>query len=152
MDNYNDIFISYSRKDLELVRTIKTEIEQATGARCWMDLEDIESGTPLFTQTIINGIEECKVFLFMRSIHSQESKYAMLELSYANEDALCSHVIILNIDDSKMTKEFRFLYSLTDTINWNDQLQHDKLLFDIRRWTGTEEGYYSAELSWYYRC
>ena len=52
-----DVFISYSRKDLERVKAIKAEIEQATGARCWMDLEGIESGVPHFTQAIIDGIE-----------------------------------------------------------------------------------------------
>lgn len=34
-----EIFISYSRKDLERVKSIKEEIEQITGAERWMDLE-----------------------------------------------------------------------------------------------------------------
>ena len=34
-----EIFISCSRKDLEKVKAIKAEIEKATGAECWMDLE-----------------------------------------------------------------------------------------------------------------
>ena len=133
-----DVFISYSRSDLDKVKAIKTEIERATGANCWMDLEDIESGVPRFTKTIIDGIEQCQVFLFMRSEQSQESKYALLELNYASEDA-ARHVVILNIDDSRMTKEFRFLYSLTDTIDWNNQPQREKLFRDIRKWSGKAE-------------
>ena len=134
-----DIFISYSRKDLEQVKAIKSKIELATGAKCWMDLEGIESGAPRFTKAIIDGIEQSQVFLFMRSAQSQASKYALLELNYANDDVSGNHVVIVNIDDSKMTKEFSFLYKLTDTINWNDLPQREKLFRDIRRWIGKLE-------------
>jgi len=130
-----DVFISYSRSDLDKVKAIKTEIEQATGVSCWMDLEGIESGVPRFTKAIIDGIELCDVFLFMRSEQSQNSKYALLELNYANEEPE-KHVVIVNIDNSRMVKEFRFLYSLTDTIDWNNQPQREKLFRDIRKWTG----------------
>ena len=130
-----DIFISYSRRDLDKVKAVKADIERLTGAKCWMDLEGIESGTPRFTQAIIDGIERCKVFLFMRSQHSQASKYALLELNYASDQST-SHVVIVNIDDSEMAKEFQFLYSLTDTIDWNNKPQQEKLLRDLRRWVG----------------
>ena len=36
-----DVFISYSRANLEKVKSIKAEIERSTGVRCWMDLEGI---------------------------------------------------------------------------------------------------------------
>lgn len=135
MEKGYDVYISYSHKDLERVEAIKMEIEQVTGARCWMDLEDIESGVPYF----IDGIELCKVFLFIRSKQSQKSKYAIQKISDASEDPLVSHVVIVNIDNSEMTKEFRFLYRLTDTIDWRDHSQHDKLLFDIKRWLENEK-------------
>lgn len=140
-----DVFISYSRKDLQKVQQIKDEIEAATDGRCWMDLNGIESGAVQFTSDIINGIKECRVFLFMLSIHSQHSEFALRELHFAYNKAKENKkkVVIVNIDKCKMTDEFSFMYGLTDTINWHDIPQHDKLIRDINRWT---EGNDSARL------
>ena len=80
-----DIFISYSRSDLDVVRRIKEEIEAATGQECWMDLNSIESGSPQFEEAIVKAIDDCKVFLFMLSESSQNSKYALKELDYAGD-------------------------------------------------------------------
>lgn len=44
MEHY-DIFIRYSRHDLENVKEVMAGIEQSTTARCWMDLDGIEGGT-----------------------------------------------------------------------------------------------------------
>ena len=131
--NKCNVFISYSRLDYEKVKVIAKEIESKTNCRCWMDLEGIESGAPRFTEFIINGIEQCDVFLFMRSEHSQISKYALLELNYATEENQ-KHVVIVSIDSCKMTKEFRFLYGLSDMIEWKVIQQRGKLLRDIRKW------------------
>jgi hypothetical protein len=43
METKYDVFISYSRKDLELVKEIKAEIDCLVGIDCWMDLDVIES-------------------------------------------------------------------------------------------------------------
>lgn len=48
-----DIFISYSRKDIDLVKQIKGEIEKSIGVQCWMDITGIESGSPRFTKDIV---------------------------------------------------------------------------------------------------
>jgi hypothetical protein len=54
-ENKHDIFISYSRHDLERVKAIKQDVELTTGASCWMDLEGIESGEQ-FEKVIISAI------------------------------------------------------------------------------------------------
>lgn len=134
-----EIFISYSRWNLEQVKAIKTEIEQATGAECWMDLNAIESGAAQFTQDIVDGINTCPVFLFMLSKESQDSKFALRELNFAMKKAekdKQKHVVIVNIDDCEMCDEFDFMYGLTDTIAWGNQPQKEKLLRDVRRWLG----------------
>ena len=71
-----EIFISYSRWNLDEVKAIKEKIEQETYASCWMDLNAIESGATQFTQDIVDGIKTCPVFLFMLSAKSQESSRA----------------------------------------------------------------------------
>lgn len=132
-----DIFISYSRKDLELVHSIKQDIEQATGCNCWMDLNGIESGAIQFTNDIVEGIKRCRVFLFMLSTHSQYSEFALRELHFAYGKAKENKkkVVIVNIDNCKKTDEFSFMYGLTDTINWNDRPQYNKLIRDLNKWT-----------------
>jgi len=132
-----EVFISYSRKDLSIVEKIKNEIEQSTGQECWMDLTGIESGSEMFVDAILEGIEDCKVFLFMLSENSQISEYAMKELKYAYKKSRKDpnkHVVIININHCEINNRFDFEYGLTDIIDWHDTLQCSKLLRDLMKW------------------
>lgn len=132
-----EIFISYSRSNLDTVTSIKSVIERKTGEKCWMDLNAIESGSPQFTQNIVDGINTCSVFLFMLSKESQTSEFALKELNFAMKKAKKDeqrHVVIVNIDGCEMCDEFDFMYGLTDTIAWKDKPQKEKLLKDMTRW------------------
>ena len=51
----NEVFISYSRKDYEIVRKVKDSIDKELGIDCWMDLDGIESGDQ-FKEVIISAI------------------------------------------------------------------------------------------------
>lgn len=130
----HDIFISYSRKNLNRVKVIKEEIEQEIGRECWMDLNDIESGDLHFPKAIADGIIACKIFLFMRSKESQLSKFALKELKFAEEKN--KKFVIIHIDDSPLEDDFQFLYGLADTISWNDTPQREKLFRDLKRILG----------------
>ena len=134
-----DIFISYSRKDIELVKQIKQGIERSIGVQCWMDLNGIESGNPHFTKEIIDGINNCKVFLFMLSKQSQESEFALKEIKHAYKKRKTHgiNVVMINIDGCELTDEFDFDYGDADTILWSNEPQRDKLIRDLRIWTGS---------------
>ena len=129
-----EIFISYSRKDINLVKPIKDEIETSLEVSCWIDLEGIESGSSKFDEVIISGINECSVFLFMLSSNSQSSEFALNELEFARTKN--KKVVIVNIDGCAMVDSFRFRYNRMDIIAWNDRAQHDKLMRDLAKWTG----------------
>lgn len=132
-----DIFISYSRWNLDKVKAIKEDIEKATGVDCWMDLNAIESGSSQFTQDIVDGINGCRVFLFMLSKESQVSEFALRELNLAVKKAKTDkqkHVVIVNLDGCEMTDEFYLIYGLSDLIMWKDKPQRDKLIRDLMRW------------------
>jgi hypothetical protein len=77
-----EIFLSYSRRDLEQVKAIKDELEQATGVNCWMDLDGIESGEQ-FVNVIIFAINRSDALLFMMSEASMQSEWALDELDFA---------------------------------------------------------------------
>ncbi len=81
------IFISYKRVDKERVFAIKNIIEQATGMKCWIDLDGIESDAQ-FVDVIMNAIDDCEVFLFMRSaehnkITNHRTDWTIREVNYA---------------------------------------------------------------------
>ena len=80
------IFISYKRVDKERVFAIKDGIEQAIGEKCWIDLDGIESDAQ-FVAKIMTAIDQCDVFLFMRSnahnkIVDLETDWTYRELNY----------------------------------------------------------------------
>lgn len=135
-----DIFISYCRRDIEKVKRIKQEIEAETLAQCWMDLEGIESGNPKFTKIIVRAINSCPIFLFMLSEASQQSENALKELDFAydkyHEEG--KKVVIVYIEPCKMNDEFKFDYQKADTIDWQNPLQREKLIRDLKVWTNYE--------------
>ena len=128
-----EIFISYSRKDLDKVIAIKDEIDHELGINCWMDLDGIESGEE-FEDVIISAINSHEIFLFMLSPNSMESKYALKELTFA--ELKDKHIVLIYIVPCKMTDRFAFRYSITDTIDWNNSLQHNKLIDNLHKWLG----------------
>lgn len=128
-----EIFISYSRKDFEKVKAIKNEIDSELGIKCWMDLDGIESGEQ-FENKIIAAIKDHDTMLFMLSTNSMNSPYALKELKFAQLKK--KRVVLVYIESCEMSDEFLFNYSMYDTIEWSNPLQHDKLLMNLRKWFG----------------
>ena len=71
-----DIFISYSRRDIGLVKQIKEEIEKSIGIHCWMDINGIESGSPRFTKDLEYGLSS----LILVDANSQMSLISCMAL------------------------------------------------------------------------
>lgn len=130
------IFISYSRKDFDKVKAIKDEIDRELGIKCWMDLDGIESGEQ-FENKIISAIKDHDTMLFMLSANSMNSIYALKELKFAQLKK--KRVILVYIESCQMSDEFLFNYSMYDTVEWANSLQHDKLLKNLRQWFGSTQ-------------
>lgn len=127
-----DIFISYSRKNKNIVLPIKEEIERTLGLRCWIDLSDIPCGSENFKRNVIPGIKQTRVaFLFFLSAESQASEYAIKEIGFASKRAN-KRVILIRINDDEMTDEFYFDFQNADIIDWRVPEQKKKLLHDLR--------------------
>ena len=129
----NDIFISYSRRNLKAVTPIKEELE-SLGFSCWMDLEGIESGSEEFTRHITDAINGSKAVLFFLSAASQASEWSLKELRFAKEKG--KHTVVVRFNDAAMTDAFIFNFGGDDNIDWRDHNQKSKLLRDLARWTG----------------
>lgn len=132
----NEIFISYSRKDIDKVKAIKEEIEQATFAKCWMDLDGISYDSPDFADVIVKAIDETLVFVFMLSEHSQKSRIAIGEITLAQKKK--KHISIVNIDKCEMSDKFTILYSQHNLCDYSNNNQKEKLFNEICTWLGRE--------------
>ena len=128
------IFISYSRSDLDAVKPIKEELE-ASGFSCWIDLEGIESGSDDFKKIVIPAIRQSKVFLFFLSNSSQQSENALKEIRFAKKRG--KKPVLVRINDDQLTDESEFDFGDTDIIDWRKPEQKGKLLADLRRWTAS---------------
>ena len=74
------------------VITIKEEIEQATFAKCWMDLDGISYDSPDFADVIVKAIDDAPVFVFMLSEHLDNGNHvkgcAVLRKTWSQADSL----------------------------------------------------------------
>lgn len=130
-----DIFISYSRKDIQLAKQIKAEIEQSTSANCWMDLNGIESGEQ-FDEKIIYAIENSPVFLFLLSENSMQSKWTKKEINYANNTK--KKIVPININECTPKGWYLFYFGGIDIISYSSLEQKKKLMRDLTSWCNIE--------------
>ena len=135
------IFISYKRVDKDRVFAIKDGIEQATRAKCWIDLDGIESNAQFVTK-IVGAIDECDVFIFMRSkehnkITNHNTDWTIREVNYALEEH--KNIVIVNLDNTPMPKWFKFMFPNKQEIDATDPDKLNRLNDDLCRWLGTAE-------------
>lgn len=105
MDYKYDIYICYSRKDLEFARII-TRIIESGGYSCFVDYNGIYSGDD-FAKRIIGAIESCSIFVFLQSENANQSLWVQKELSYALR--LGKTILPIHIDDSIAKREIMFM-------------------------------------------
>jgi WD40 repeat protein len=77
-----DVFISYSRTDIEFVQRIASSLEEH-GKSAWVDAEGI-SDAEVFPRAIRSAIEESDAFLFVITPASVASGYCEQEVTYAS--------------------------------------------------------------------
>jgi TPR repeat protein len=130
------IFISYKRVDKEKVFQIKEQIEAAIDAKCWIDMDGIESDAQ-FVTVIMKAIEACDVVLFMySSVHNQitdyENDWTIREIRYASKKK--KHIVFVNLDGSILNDYFEFMYVEKQQVNALDPNAINRLIADIKVW------------------
>ena len=133
MEQKHDIFISYSRRDLQQIITIRDELKEGLGIDSWIDLKGIESGEQ-FVNVIIKAIDEAKVVLFMISEASMQSEYTKKEVMYAKN--IGKKVVPVVIDDSSLSGWFLFEFGIVDYVDIHDPNQKQKFHENLRSWLG----------------
>ena len=129
------IFISYKRVDKERVFAIKNGIEQATGEKCWIDLDGIESDAQ-FDHVIINAINRCDVFLFMYStVHANidtTNDWTIREINFAK--AKGKRIVFINLDNAPLIDWFLLYYANYQQIDATDAEKLKYLYKDLCTW------------------
>ncbi len=99
------IFISYSRRDVEVVNHIVGKIEDA-GISVWIDRDDIKSGKTWRVQ-IVQAIDACDAFVLLLSSNSAVSDNVRKEIDLAQDSGRT--VFIMRLDSvAKLPAEMRY--------------------------------------------
>lgn len=133
--NKYDIFVSYSRTDMDVVNRLVGDIHEKTNARCWVDWNGIESGDQ-FVDVIINAIDKVDTVLFVLSDNSMASEFARREIDYARNTG--KKIVPVVVDGGKLRGWFLFFFGSVDYIDIKVPMQYDKLLRNIGDWYGSE--------------
>jgi hypothetical protein len=99
-----DIFISYSRRDTEIVNKFVTALTQA-GLKIWIDREDIAAGNSWRVQ-IVEAIDTCDAFVLMLSGNSAVSINVQKEVTLAQDSGRSTFVVML--ESVKPPAELRY--------------------------------------------
>ena len=129
---YN-IFVSYSRADIDIVRKLVDDIHTTSNARCWVDWNGIESGEK-FVDVIINAIDTVDTVLFVLSDKSMASDFVKREIDYARNTG--KKIVPVVVDGGKLRGWFLFFFGSIDYIDVKVPMQYDKLLRNIGDWYG----------------
>lgn len=130
------IFISYSRKDQEMVFDIVKRIEHQVGVKCWIDINGIESGQQ-FVDVMMAAIENCEVVVFMMSESSLHSEYVRKEVNYAH--MMKKRIIPVILDGDTLRGWFAFDFGLSDFIVSSNPIHMTKLMIDLNSWFAPDE-------------
>lgn len=128
-----DIFVSYSRADVEIVTKIVNDIHAQTNAKCWIDWKGVESGDE-FVDVIINAIDSVDTVLFMLSESAMKSAYVKKEIDYARNTG--KKIIPIVLDGGKLRGWFLFQFGNVNYTDINKPLERNQLFDNLKKWYG----------------
>ncbi|HYM21498.1 MAG TPA: TIR domain-containing protein [Candidatus Kapabacteria bacterium] len=102
-----DIFISYSRKDIEQATTLADAL-RARGFEVWIDVNGIEAAAS-WGAVIAHALESCSAYVILLSANSLESQNVAKELSIAAK--LAKKIVPVRLE--RVVLKGDFLYHLT---------------------------------------
>lgn len=127
-----DVFISYSRKDLNVVekfvKDLKVRIPKLT---YWFDLTGIESGEE-FDEKIIKAIDNSAYVLYFLSPNSMNSRWTKEEVMYAKNCG--KKVIPVLLNGATLEGWLLFHFGRVDCIDLSKKKQVEKMIKNLSAW------------------
>lgn len=114
-----DIFISYSRKDTIIANKICDALKRQ-GISYFIDRQGISGGKE-FPHILADAICDSRLFLFLASKNSYESKFTNSEITFAFNEKPHESILPYIIDDSQLPRHLRLVFS---SINWRNLKEH----------------------------
>ncbi len=99
-----EVFISYASNDKERVLNLVDRLRES-GVSIWIDQGGIEGAT-MWSQEIVEAIDDCKVMLLAISSSSTESKNVIKELALASERQ--KSILPICLEDSGIPKSMEY--------------------------------------------
>lgn len=109
----HDVFISYPSKDKTTADAVCAKLEERN-IRCWIAPRDIPPGKN-FAESIIQAINECKVFVLIWSANTNASQHILNEINQAFDQGIT--IIPFRIQEVEPTLAMRYYFGRT---HWLD--------------------------------
>jgi AAA+ ATPase superfamily predicted ATPase len=103
----HEFFISYSTKDAEIAETVCQALEK-DGLSCWIAPRDITPGVK-FAEAILDGINQCRIFLLILSATSNNSPQVEMEVDRAASKNIT--ILSFRIDSVLLSKSMEYYLS-----------------------------------------
>lgn len=134
-----EVFISYSRKDVDLARRICRYLDEI-GFSYWFDVDEI-CGGQIYEARICQAIDHSDALLFVSTKHSNASDWCQKEVGYAVKCR--KNVIPLRMDESSFGEGIRLDLVRVEQIDFTrDETEALRLLKDsleLHRLNGRED-------------
>ena len=130
------IFVSYSRKDKEIVYPLVQRIEQVLGPICWIDSTGVMS-SERFIGKIREAIDSNEVVLYMHSDNAIQSQWTMKEISYAHSQH--KRIVPVLLKGNTIQGDLAFMFADINFVPISQEGQEAKLIADLATMLGITE-------------
>ena len=131
-----DVFISYSRKDTKVADRI-CEVFDKVGISYFIDRQGIGGGLE-FPLVLAENIVSSKLFLFLASENSYNSKFTRNEIVFAFNKKEKNSILPYIIDNSSLPLDLEFVFAGVNWRNIKDHSIEKTLVPDILKLLGRE--------------
>lgn len=108
-----DVFISYATLDKHIADAVCATLE-SNKIKCWMAPRDILPGVD-FAESIINAIEQCRVFVLILSKNSSISPHVLREINKAASSSIA--ILSFIIEEVTLSKSMEYYLSTDHWLN-----------------------------------
>ena len=129
-----DVFISYSRKDTDVADRI-CEVFDKVGISYFIDRQGIGGGLE-FPLVLAENIASSKLFLFLASENSYNSKFTRNEIVFAFNKKEKNSILPYIIDNSSLPLDLEFVFAGVNWRNIKDHSIEKTLVSDILKLLG----------------
>ena len=132
MTQQREIFISYSSQDKSTAETVRESLENAA-LSCWIAPRDIIPGRK-YAEAILDGIDQCKVFLLVLTGSANASPQVEMEVNRAaSQNKL---ILSFKLDQGKLSKSLEYYLGnrhWLEAANPPQQQDYEALISAVRR-------------------